>query len=271
MTRNNLLEVKHYQKENFVYLNLNEFNLIKDNYTLNIPSNVCVNLLIEGGYAGILSFHVCENTHLDIAYATFENIQDVNLQFFLAKNAHVQFSMADFSHGRGTVSVLFNLDQIKAHAQWKLSSLAREKDHKTFIISFAHNAPQTYSNMENYGVVTDQSYLRFSGTSHIYENTKQSEAHQTAKIMVFDEQCIAQAEPILNIDHNDVIASHAASVGKVNDLHLFYLCSRGLSLRDAKNLITVGYLKPIINSFLDENLQNRIIKIIEEQEAIIHD
>ncbi|MDD3389151.1 MAG: SufD family Fe-S cluster assembly protein [Bacilli bacterium] len=271
MIRSDIFKIEHYQADNFLYLNLNNLNLIKDNYQINIPSNVHINLLIEGGYAGILSFFVEENSKMEIAYATLDEIKDLNLQFFLAKDAYVQFGMADFSHGTGQVTVLFNLNASGAHAQWKLSSLAREKDFKTFTVSFAHYAPHTYSNMENYGVVTDKSRLRFLGTSHIYEDGHRAEAHQTAKIMVFDEHCIAQAEPVLKIDHNDVIASHAASVGKVNDAHLFYLCSRGLSLREAKNLITVGYLKPIINSFSDEELQNRIRQIIEEQEAIIHD
>ena len=66
------------------------------------------------------------------------------------------------------------------------------------------------------------------------------------------------------IDENDVEASHAAVVGKINEEHIFYLCSRGLGEEEAKRLITLGYLNPIIAYFDDqrikEDIANAIIK-----------
>ena len=52
--------------------------------------------------------------------------------------------------------------------------------------------------------------------------------------MVFDNECVAIAKPILKIDENDIEANHAAVVGKINDEHLFYLTSRGISETEAK-------------------------------------
>ena len=79
--------------------------------------------------------------------------------------------------------------------------------------------------------------------------------------MVFDEKSTGIAKPILKIDENSIEASHAAVVGKINDEHLFYLVSRGLSEAEAKELITLGYLKPILKGFQDEEVAepNRVI------------
>ena len=79
---------------------------------------------------------------------------------------------------------------------------------------------------------------------------------------MFDERCVAQASPILCIDENDVQASHAAVVGKLNEEHIYYLLSRGLSLADARRLISLGYLKPI-EAFFEGETRNRIEEAIE--------
>ena len=81
--------------------------------------------------------------------------------------------------------------------------------------------------------------------------------------MVFDKASNAVAKPILQIDENDIEASHAAIVGKINDEHLFYLTSRGLTDAEAKELITFGYLKPILNGFDEENIKEEITELIE--------
>ncbi len=90
-----------------------------------------------------------------------------------------------------------------------------------------------------------------------------SKTRQEAKIIVFDEKCRGKASPVLNISENDVEASHGAAVGKLNEMHLFYLMSRGLSKEEAKRLITLGYLKPIENRFEEDTIKERINQAIE--------
>ena len=107
--------------------------------------------------------------------------------------------------------------------------------------------------------------MHFKGISHIKNGSIKSKTRQSAKIMVFDPKCHAKANPILKIDENDIEASHAAIVGKVNDEHMFYLCSRGISENDAKQLITLGYLKPITNYFEDEKYVQEIVDGIEKR------
>ena len=77
--------------------------------------------------------------------------------------------------------------------------------------------------------------------------------------------CDSPVSPILCIDENDVQASHAAVVGQINEDHLFYLVSRGIKEKDAKKLITLGYLMPILDHFKDEATSEIIKKNIEER------
>jgi Fe-S cluster assembly protein SufD len=52
-------------------------------------------------------------------------------------------------------------------------------------------------------------------------------------------------------------------VGRVNEEHLYYLQSRGLSKQEAKRIITLGYLQPIIAYFTDESIQAQLSSQID--------
>jgi Fe-S cluster assembly scaffold protein SufB len=65
------------------------------------------------------------------------------------------------------------------------------------------------------------------------------------RILLLDKQSSAVAEPKLEIENNDVKASHAATVGKIDEDQLFYLESRGVNINEAKKLIVEGFLKEV--------------------------
>ena len=156
-----------------------------------------------------------------------------------------------------------NLVGESSQCTWNLASLASNKDDKEFDVSIYLRNLKTEAYINNYGVARDESRLLFSGICHIINGAHASKAHQNSKIMVFDEKSDAIAKPILKIDDNDIEASHAAVVGKISDEHMFYLTSKGLSEAEARELITYGYLKPILNGFEDEKLQESISNMIE--------
>ncbi|HZJ89815.1 MAG TPA: SufD family Fe-S cluster assembly protein [Bacilli bacterium] len=192
-----------------------------------------------------------------------ENVQ-VKRQLILEDDASITFVFPDFSSGDRIIDFETVLVGKNAVADWNLSTFSNNKEQKDFNISFSHYGHASNADMKNYGVLLDGGTLIFSGNSTIYEHVKGAETHQTARIIVFDPDGKAEANPNLNIYHNDVIAaSHAATVGKVNDEHLYYLGSRGLDEFDAKKLITKGYLQPIIELIDDDTLKDKLLHDLE--------
>lgn len=185
-------------------------------------------------------------------------------EIHLLEESNIRLIVPDFYDGSRTLNIKTKLLGRNTKANWHLSSFALANDKKRFNISFDHYGQGSFADMHNYGVVLDQSTLIFTGDSTIYENVKGAETHQTARIIVFDEGSVAHADPILNIYHNDVIAaSHAATVGRVNAEHLYYLNSRGLTELEAKQLITKGYLMPILDYIDDETLKTNFTALLE--------
>lgn len=210
-------------------------------------------------------FLLQNNAELSINFLSIDDIAKGNYAFELNEHSRVVSAMADLSKGVLNFEASFDLVGNGASAEWHLATLGAEDDAKVFNINFSHIGKETYGMMSNYGVVEDRAFMHFKGDSHIVNGATRSKTHQNAKIMVFDEKCRAKANPILKIDENDIEASHAAVVGKVNDEHMFYLCSRGIKENDAKQLITLGYLKPIINYFNAQEEINMILDGIEKR------
>ena len=207
--------------------------------------------------------NIKEDSEAKVSIFAKTELKDVNIEINLYKNSSLKAYFADFSKEVINLNCVINLENEGATAYFKLASLAANKDLKNIDVSIKHLSPRTYGKVDNYGVCKDEAKMTFLGTSHIMKNSIKSKTQQNAKIMVFDEASNAIAKPILKIDENEIEASHAAVVGKINDEHLFYLTSRGISEQEAKELITFGYLKPILLGFKEEQIKNHISSLIE--------
>ena len=212
-----------------------------------------------------LKIDINEGSFLVLSLLFDENVKNLNFVINLKNNAILEGYFAEFSEDNLQISGEINLLNEGAQAVVKLASLSANNDNKKISISVNHLSQKTYGKVDNYGVCKDNGKLLFAGTSYILNKSIKSKTEQNAKIMVFDEASNATAKPILKIDENDVEASHAAVVGKINDEHLFYLTSRGLSENEAKELITFGYLKPILAGFKDDHTREYISSLIERR------
>ncbi len=212
-----------------------------------------------------ISFNVHEGATLNIYFALFDNLCDsIEIKGDVHQSGTVNIVFADFCLSNLKVKSDIKLVGMHSSCFWDLASLSLNNNKKIFDISVSHLASFTTAFMNNHGVARDKSSLVFTGVNFIANKAKKSNSKQNNKIIVFDEGVKAKADPILKIDENDVLASHAAVVGRLNEEHIFYLCSRGLSLLEAKQLITYGYLKPIGEKFGNEEIKNKILNVITE-------
>ena len=70
------------------------------------------------------------------------------------------------------------------------------------------------------------------------------------------------ASPILEIEDFDVVASHGASIGAIDEEMLYYLMSRGIKRSDAEKLVISGFINPFLASITEEKLHNWIMSLI---------
>lgn len=201
------------------------------------------------------------HTFSENLYHNDESIQCVETTY-LKENANSDCGYAELSDGSNDSQYHYYLDGEGASAKVRMAILSKEVEKKHFEVLIQHNYPHTYGQMDNYGVAKDEGHLIIDGIGTITKGQHGSSSHQTNKIMVFDEKCVAGANPYLYIDDYDVKASHAAGVGKMDEEHLYYLQSRGLSKKQAMQLITYGYLKPVMDFTDNEQVKERFEKAL---------
>lgn len=204
-----------------------------------------------------------EGSKLTLKLANFSIDKEIKILGKIGKYASLAVVFADFSQGNSKIYSKIDLVEEGAKCDWHLATLANKKDNKIFDISFNHLVGKTEAIMDNYGVARNESKILFTGCNKIFEGAKFSNTKQNAKIIVFDKDAQGIASPILKIDENEVQASHGAIVGQLNNEHMFYLMSRGLTRDEARTIITLGYLKPVSEKFSNE-IQLKIENTIKE-------
>lgn len=184
------------------------------------------------------------------------------------RDSEVKCAYVELANLNIEMDINYALNDINANSILRLATLAKENEKKHITLSITHFAPYTTGIMDNYGVVKDASNLVIDGIGTIKKGNYQSNSHQTNKIIVFDSACNAKANPYLYIDEYDVKASHGASVGKIDEDHLYYLQSRGLSKEDAMHLVTYGYFIPVLEFIDNEELKELFNETLKEKVGI---
>ena len=117
---------------------------------------------------------------------------------------------------------------------------AKEEVAVTVIIH--HLAPHTRANTTLRGVARDQGFLKFTGRIIIEKDCGDTNSFLTERVLLLSDQARAETVPDLEIKTDDVKCSHAASISRIPEEHLFYLMSRGLSQAEAETVIVEGFL-----------------------------
>jgi Fe-S cluster assembly protein SufD len=107
----------------------------------------------------------------------------------------------------------------------------------------------------------------FNGTLVISPGARGSDAAQTMRNLVLSRHAHAEANPFLEILNSDVRAAHAAATGRVDDLHLFYLQSRGIPRDQARRLVVFGFFEEILEQVAVPAVRRRLEAALEAELA----
>ncbi|MEP7166922.1 MAG: SufD family Fe-S cluster assembly protein [Candidatus Woesebacteria bacterium] len=110
-------------------------------------------------------------------------------------------------------------------------------------LTIVHKAPHTRAKTILKGVAEDKSHIRFFGRIIIEEDCGDTQSFLEERILLLSDKAKAEAIPELEIKTDDVKCSHAASISRIPEEHLFYLESRGIPQKLAEDMIVEGFLE----------------------------
>ncbi len=128
-----------------------------------------------------------------------------------------------------------------------------------------HFGKDSTSQMTTRAVMREEANAIINGITKIEHGATRSNGEQAEKVLMLSPKARGDANPILLIDEDDVMAGHAASVGQVNPEQVHYLMSRGISRAQAERLIIYGFLAPVVSDIPLEQLQTRLQELVERK------
>lgn len=152
-----------------------------------------------------------------------------------------------------------------SYADTKTVAIGRGTQKQNFTTNVIHFGKNSDGQILKHGVMKDAATSIFNGVSKIEHGATKANGEQTERVLMLSEKARGDANPILLIDEDDVTAGHAASVGKIDPIQMFYLMSRGISRREAERLIIHGFLAPVVNELPIESVKERLIEVIERK------
>jgi Fe-S cluster assembly protein SufD len=132
-------------------------------------------------------------------------------------------------------------------------------DHTTHII---HAASACSSNEEYRGLVDDRAHAVFDGTIEIKRDAQQSSAHQKNHNLLLSDTAVVNTKPHLEIDADDVSASHGATVGAIDADQLFFLRARGIDEDRARAMLTFSFVRSIVDRISSKAIRDRLVRRI---------
>ena len=122
-----------------------------------------------------------------------------------------------------------------------------------------HLVPNT-SCVTNYFVaLEDSSSSNYVGKIIIAKKAFQTNSYLNNKTLVIGEGTKNITRPILEIEADDVKASHGATTGRVRESDVYYLTSRGLTKKEAEEIIVEGFFESLVAKIEDGDVREKVL------------
>lgn len=107
-----------------------------------------------------------------------------------------------------------------------------------------HNAPNTSSSIISKSIAKNGGAVNYRGQVTFGKNSKKSASHIECDTILMDDLSKSDTVPFNEIHNSQVALEHEAKVSKISEEQLYYLMSRGLTEKEATDMIVMGFIEP---------------------------
>lgn len=231
-----------------------------ENYISNSEEETVANIVTE----------VFANDNAKISFGAVDNFAEnttvyTNRRGIAKRDATINWAIGQMNDGNTIFENITELvgDNSLSHAN--TVTVGRGKLIQNITAKTIHWGKNSEGYILQHGVMKDSASNVFNGIGKIENGASGSNAEQTSRVLMLSEKARGDANPILLIEEDDVMAGHAASVGKVDPMQMYYLMSRGITRKEAERLIIHGFLEPVVAELPLESVKKQLKQVIERK------
>lgn len=223
----------------------------------------------EKAVANIVA-EVIAHDNATISYGAVDNFSEgttvyVNRRGVAHRDAVIDWALGQMNDGNTVSDNSTYLMGDNSRSAAKTVAVGRGKQSSNFTAKIVSFGKDSDGHILQHGVMKESASAIFNGIGKIEHGATKSNAEQESRVLMLSPNARGDANPILLIDEDDVTAGHAASVGRVDPMQMFYLMSRGISRQEAERLIIHGFLAPVVNQLPIESVKKQLTEVIERK------
>ena len=255
--------------------NFNGNDNLVDNIDINVRKNISSSILViyktqdllNHFHNGNINISAESGSSLNVTILCEFNEESIN---FLSGNikchesSSVTINLIDLS---GKVRIYNFKSNTNKLSTSKLNNIYVGKNNSLIDLNYYYSNLEESScnNIEVQGILDGTSTKTFRGVIDFIKGAKKSVGYENENCLLLSDTSISKSLPIILCFEEEVVGTHSASSGKIDDNKLFYLMSRGIDEIEAKRLIIKSNFIKIINqipSEFQEEISCKIDKII---------
>jgi len=222
----------------------------------------------EGYVSHVVHVHLSEGSHLN--YGTIQALRGKTYHLHrkigeLHRNAHLDWSSLWMGGKLTQAKTETYLRGEGAEATDSQVFFGTQRQHIDLTSDLRHTVPNTQGFVFIQGVLKDRARAVLQGMIRIEPGAQNTNSYLEEHVLLLNRGTHADAKPALEIEADEVQASHAATVSKVEDDQLFYLQTRGISGPMAVQLIARGFLSPGIQKLKIPYIRERLDLLFQEK------
>ena len=142
-------------------------------------------------------------------------------------------------------------------------AFANSGQHQDAGAKMVHCAPNTSSRVISKSISKGGGRASYRGLAKIEKGATNCKTNVVCDALILDSDSRSDTYPYIEVEEDDVVIEHEASVSKIAEEQLFYLMSRGLSEAEASAMIVTGFIEPLVKELPMEYAveMNRLIEL----------
>ncbi|MGZ8398665.1 MAG: Fe-S cluster assembly protein SufD [Gemmatimonadales bacterium] len=128
-----------------------------------------------------------------------------------------------------------------------------------------HDKPNCRSWEVYKGVLDGRSRAVFNGKVFVKPEAQKTDAKQTNRNLLLSDAAKVDTKPQLEIFADDVKCTHGATVGRLDDVALFYARSRGVPAEKAQRLLTYAFAAEVTSEIVLEPVRDELDRLVRER------
>ncbi|MED3882418.1 Fe-S cluster assembly protein SufD [Priestia megaterium] len=241
----------------------------EDNSSVTYVENYIATAEESNGVVNIVT-EVFANSNAKVTFGAVDYLAKgtttyVNRRGVAGKDGRIEWALGLMSEGNTVSENTTYLMGDGSYGDTKTVTVGRGEQSQNLTTSIVHFGKHSEGYILKHGVMKESASSIFNGIGKIEHGASKSNAEQESRVLMLSEKARGDANPILLIDEDDVTAGHAASVGRVDPIQLYYLMSRGIPQTEAERLVIHGFLAPVVNELPIETVKKQLTDLIERK------